>query len=58
LQRLYREVWDRRPLPVTEVVSSGIVSLPIYSSLADESVDTICDVIRRARQTGRSGGSE
>jgi dTDP-4-amino-4,6-dideoxygalactose transaminase len=51
LQRLYREVWDGRPLPVTEGISNGIVSLPIYSSLTDESVDTICDVIRRAQQT-------
>ena len=58
LQRLYCEVRDKRPLPVTEEISNGIVSLPIYSSLADESVDRICDVIRRAQQTGRSRGSE
>lgn len=57
VQRLYREVWDGRPLPVTEEISSGIVSLPIYSSLTDESVDTICGVIRRAQQTGGVGNS-
>jgi len=57
VQRLYREVWDGRPLPVTEEISSGIVSLPIYSSLTDASVDTICGVIRRAQQTGGVGNS-
>src|SRR3984885_1328139 len=48
-QKLYRALWDGRPLPVTEVVSNGVVSLPIYSSLTDESVDKVCEVIRRAR---------
>jgi dTDP-4-amino-4,6-dideoxygalactose transaminase len=57
LQKVYREVWDGRPLPVTEAISSGIVSLPIYSSLTDESVDTICDVIRRAQQSGGVGSA-
>jgi dTDP-4-amino-4,6-dideoxygalactose transaminase len=48
-QKLYRTMWDRRALPVTDVVSGGVVSLPIYSSLTDESVDKICEVIRRAQ---------
>jgi dTDP-4-amino-4,6-dideoxygalactose transaminase len=48
-QKLYRAQWDGRPLPVTDLVSNGVVSLPIYSSLADESVDKVCEVIRRAR---------
>jgi dTDP-4-amino-4,6-dideoxygalactose transaminase len=62
-QRLYRAVWDGRPLPVTESISSRILSLPIYSSLRDEEVDAVCDAVlsapefRRARgvATGRGG---
>jgi dTDP-4-amino-4,6-dideoxygalactose transaminase len=34
---------------MTDMVSDGVVSLPIYSSLTDESVDKVCEVIRRAR---------
>ncbi|HEY2458990.1 MAG TPA: DegT/DnrJ/EryC1/StrS family aminotransferase [Candidatus Acidoferrum sp.] len=49
-QKLYSELWDRRPLPVTEYVSSSVVSLPVYSSLTDDAVDAICDVIRRKQQ--------
>lgn len=48
-QKLYRGVWDGRALPVTDAVSDGVVSLPIYSSLTDESVDKVCEVIRRAQ---------
>jgi dTDP-4-amino-4,6-dideoxygalactose transaminase len=50
MQKLYRELWDGRPLPVTEYISNAVISLPIYSSLADESVDTVCDVVRRLQQ--------
>jgi dTDP-4-amino-4,6-dideoxygalactose transaminase len=48
-QKLYSAMWDRRALPVTDLVSDGVVSLPIYSSLTDESVDKVCKVIRRAQ---------
>ena len=48
-QKLYGAIWDGRPLPVTDLVSDGVVSLPIYSSLTDESVDKVCEVIRRAQ---------
>ena len=48
-QKLYGAMWDGRPLPVTDMVSDGVVSLPIYSSLIDESVDKVCEVIRRAQ---------
>jgi len=48
-QKLYSAMWDGRPLPVTDMVSDGVVSLPIYSSLIDESVDKVCEVIRRAQ---------
>jgi dTDP-4-amino-4,6-dideoxygalactose transaminase len=50
MQKLYRELWDGRPLPVTEHVSNAVVSLPIYSSLTDQSVDKVCDTIRRLQQ--------
>jgi dTDP-4-amino-4,6-dideoxygalactose transaminase len=48
-QKLYSAMWDGRALPVTDMVSDGVVSLPIYSSLTDESVDKVCEVIRRAQ---------
>jgi dTDP-4-amino-4,6-dideoxygalactose transaminase len=48
-QKLYSAMWDGRALPVTDLVSDGVVSLPIYSSLADQSVDKVCEVIRRAQ---------
>jgi dTDP-4-amino-4,6-dideoxygalactose transaminase len=53
-QKLYRAMWDGRPLPVTDMVSDGVVSLPIYSSLTDESVDKVSEVIRRAQGVGNS----
>jgi dTDP-4-amino-4,6-dideoxygalactose transaminase len=53
-QKLYRALWDGRPLPVTDMVSDGVVSLPIYSSLTDESVDKVSEVIRRAQGVGNS----
>jgi dTDP-4-amino-4,6-dideoxygalactose transaminase len=48
-QKLYSAMWDGRALPMTDLVSDGVVSLPIYSSLTDESVDKVCEVIRRAQ---------
>jgi dTDP-4-amino-4,6-dideoxygalactose transaminase len=50
MQKLYRELWDARPLAVTEYVSNAVISLPIYSSLTDESVDKVCDTIRRLQR--------
>jgi dTDP-4-amino-4,6-dideoxygalactose transaminase len=50
MQKLYRELWDGRPLAVTEYISNAVISLPIYSLLTDESVDTVCDVIRRLQR--------
>jgi dTDP-4-amino-4,6-dideoxygalactose transaminase len=48
-QKLYSAMWDGRALALTDMVSDGVVSLPIYSSLTDESVDRVCEVIRRAQ---------
>jgi dTDP-4-amino-4,6-dideoxygalactose transaminase len=48
-QKLYSAMWDGRALPVTDLVSDGVVSLPIYSSLSDDSVDKVCEVIWRAQ---------
>jgi dTDP-4-amino-4,6-dideoxygalactose transaminase len=53
-QRLYHALWDGRPLPATDLISNGVVSLPIYSSLTDESVDKVCEVIRRAQGFDKS----
>jgi dTDP-4-amino-4,6-dideoxygalactose transaminase len=46
-QTLYRNIWDKRPLPVTESISNSILNLPIYSTLSDETVDKICDAVLR-----------
>jgi dTDP-4-amino-4,6-dideoxygalactose transaminase len=53
-QKLYNALWGGRPLPVTDVISDGVVSLPIYSSLTDESVDKVCEVIRTAQSLENS----
>ena len=52
-QKLYSAMWDGRALPLTDLISDGVVSLPIYSSLTDESVDKVCEVIRRGAGTGQ-----
>ena len=52
-QKLYREIWDRRPLPVTESISDSILNLPIYSTLTDERVEKICDAILRCHEFAR-----
>ena len=48
LQKLYRDIWDGQPLPVTERISNSVLNVPIYSSLADEDVDRVCDELLRA----------
>jgi dTDP-4-amino-4,6-dideoxygalactose transaminase len=47
-QKLYRDVWDGQPLPVTERVAQQVLNLPIYSSLSDEEVARICETVHRA----------
>src|ERR1700683_4083682 len=54
-QKLYREMWDKRPLPVTESISNSILNLPIYSTLSDENVDKVCDAVLRCQQCGDKG---
>jgi dTDP-4-amino-4,6-dideoxygalactose transaminase len=53
-QKLYRDVWDKRPLPVTESISDSILNLPIYSTLSDENVDMVCDAVLRCYEFGKS----
>ena len=52
-QKLYREIWDKRPLPVTESISESILNLPIYSTLSHENVEKICDAILRCHEFAR-----
>ena len=52
-QKLYRQIWDKRPLPVTESISESILNLPIYSTLSDENVKKICDAILRCHEFAR-----
>ena len=47
-QKLYRDIWDKQPLPVTDQISSSIVNLPIYSTLSTEQIDKVCDAILRS----------
>jgi dTDP-4-amino-4,6-dideoxygalactose transaminase len=49
-QKLFRELWDVQPLPVTEQISNRVLNLPIYSSLRDEDVDKVCDAVLRAHE--------
>jgi dTDP-4-amino-4,6-dideoxygalactose transaminase len=49
-QMLYREIWDKRGLPVTESISERILNLPIYSTLSDENVEKVCDAILRCHE--------
>lgn len=54
-QQLYRRIWDRSPLPVTERVSGRVLNLPIYSALTEEDVDRICEAILRAFELAKPG---
>jgi dTDP-4-amino-4,6-dideoxygalactose transaminase len=47
-QRLYCDIWDEQPLPVTDRISSTILNLPIYSALSTDQVDKVCDAVLRS----------
>ena len=49
-QKLYRDLWDKRPLPVTESISDSILNLPNYSTLTNKNVEKICDAILRCHE--------
>jgi dTDP-4-amino-4,6-dideoxygalactose transaminase len=49
-QKLFSASWDKHPLPATDKISDGILNLPIYSSLADQDVETVCDAICRVSE--------
>ena len=55
-QRLYCHIWDKRPLPVTERISSSILNLPIYSTLSDGQVDKVCDAVLRSYEFANKSG--
>jgi dTDP-4-amino-4,6-dideoxygalactose transaminase len=57
-QKLYRGRWDGQPLPATDRISDNVISLPIYSSLADKSVDRVCEAIARAQAFARKSRIE
>lgn len=52
-QQIFKEFHSGRdlPLPVTERISSGVLSLPIYYSLSRTIVRDICQCIRRGLRT-------
>ena len=55
-QKLYCEIWDNRPLPVTDRISSSILNLPIYSTLSTEQIDKVCDAILRSYEFANKSG--
>ena len=57
-QSLYSHIWDGRPLPITECVSSRILNVPIYSSLTDQDVNRVCDSIACAHELAQDGGQK
>lgn len=56
-QKLYRDFWDGQPLPATDQISDNVISLPIYSTLPDDSVDRVCEAIARAQAFAQKNGS-
>ncbi|HXN71251.1 MAG TPA: DegT/DnrJ/EryC1/StrS family aminotransferase [Candidatus Acidoferrales bacterium] len=55
-QKLYCDIWDKRPLPVTDRISSSILNLPIYSTLSDGQVDKVCDAVLRSHEFANKSG--
>jgi len=47
-QKVFADISAGQSFPVAESVSQRCLSLPIYPELTDESIDEICEVIRRA----------
>jgi len=41
-----KQTWDVASLPITEKVSSEVLSLPMYPDLIEEEVKTICQIIK------------
>jgi dTDP-4-amino-4,6-dideoxygalactose transaminase len=46
-QKVFADIAAGQSFPVTEMVASRCLSLPIYPELPDESIDEICDIIRQ-----------
>jgi dTDP-4-amino-4,6-dideoxygalactose transaminase len=55
-QKIYCGIWDKRPLPVTDRISSSILNLPIYSTLSDEQIDKVCDAVVRSHEFANKSG--
>jgi dTDP-4-amino-4,6-dideoxygalactose transaminase len=55
-QKLYGDIWDKEPLPVTDRVSSQILNLPIYSTLSTKQIDKVCDAILRSYEFANKFG--
>jgi dTDP-4-amino-4,6-dideoxygalactose transaminase len=48
-QRAYRHL-EYRPLPVTDAVAAGVLSLPVYPDLTDEQVERVAELVRTAHE--------
>jgi dTDP-4-amino-4,6-dideoxygalactose transaminase len=55
-QKLYCDIWDRQPLPITERISSSILNLPIYSTLSTKQIDKVCDAVFRSYELANKSG--
>ena len=53
-QSVFGEFVPSRPLPVTESATSSVLSLPIYESLPDATVDGICHALQSILDSPRS----
>jgi dTDP-4-amino-4,6-dideoxygalactose transaminase len=54
-QKLFRDLWDGQPLPLTERIADRVLNLPIYSSLREEDVDRVCDAVLRVHEFAIAG---
>jgi dTDP-4-amino-4,6-dideoxygalactose transaminase len=54
-QKLFRNLWDGQPLPVTERIADRVLNLPIYSSLREEDIDKVCDAVLRVHEFAIDG---
>lgn len=51
LEKIYRrDKWEPEHLPITEQISSEVLSLPMYPGLKDDEIEQVCKVIKEALQ--------
>jgi dTDP-4-amino-4,6-dideoxygalactose transaminase len=51
----YAHLDSGRPLPATELLAARSLSLPLWSTMSDDTALGICQVIRRAWESAQGG---